>query len=86
MKIHSVAEHLPQPNTYVLARYAGGNWRDGDDQAGCVWQVVKFEPIAPGEYADGNNRRPYRWKEFGPGSYFGQDFDVWCDLPMREER
>ena len=28
----------------------------------------------------GNNRRPYCWEEFGPGSFFGQDVDCWYDL------
>lgn len=30
---------------------------------------------------DGNNRRPYRWDCFGPGSLFGQEVDYWCPLP-----
>lgn len=29
----------------------------------------------------GNNAKPYEFKEFGPGTYFGQDVDVWCELP-----
>jgi len=29
----------------------------------------------------GNNQKPYYWWEFGPGSHFGQDIDLWCHLP-----
>lgn len=29
----------------------------------------------------GNNLVPYNWNEFGPGQYFGQEVDVWCELP-----
>ena len=30
----------------------------------------------------GNNRRPYYFDTFGPDSYFGQDVDIWCELPV----
>lgn len=30
---------------------------------------------------DGNNRRPYRWKVQGPGSYFGQEVTHWMPIP-----
>lgn len=29
----------------------------------------------------GNNKKPYEFDEFGPGSFFGQDIDIWCELP-----
>jgi Protein of unknown function (DUF551) len=29
----------------------------------------------------GNNEVPYVWKEFGPGSFFGQDITHWMLLP-----
>ena len=29
----------------------------------------------------GNNLVPYCWDEFGPSNHFGQDVDVWCELP-----
>lgn len=29
----------------------------------------------------GNNLAPYRFKEFGPDSFFGQEVDIWCELP-----
>jgi hypothetical protein len=28
-----------------------------------------------------NNRVPYMWQEFGPGSYYGQAASHWCNLP-----
>ncbi len=30
----------------------------------------------------GNNHRPYCWIEFGPDRHFGQDVDLWCELPI----
>jgi hypothetical protein len=30
---------------------------------------------------DGNNKRPYIWKNLGPGSYFGQEATHWMPLP-----
>lgn len=29
----------------------------------------------------GNNLRPYRWQEFGPGQYWGQEVDYWRPIP-----
>ena len=29
----------------------------------------------------GNNKVPYCWKPFGPGSFFGQEAEWWCELP-----
>ena len=29
----------------------------------------------------GNNRFPYYWDTFGPGSFFSQECSVWCELP-----
>jgi len=28
-----------------------------------------------------NNKRPYWFSEFGPGSYFGQEVDFWMEIP-----
>lgn len=28
-----------------------------------------------------NNRKPYCWRKFGPGTYFGQDVTHWMPLP-----
>lgn len=30
---------------------------------------------------DGNNEVPYRFDEFGPDDHFGQNVDIWCELP-----
>lgn len=35
---------------------------------------------------DGNNLKPYCFKEFGHGSYFGQEVDIWCELPIVDEK
>lgn len=29
----------------------------------------------------GNNLVPYKWKPFGPDSFFGQEASCWCYLP-----
>jgi len=29
----------------------------------------------------GNNLVPYAWDAFGPGSYFGQEVDIWARIP-----
>ena len=31
----------------------------------------------------GNNTVPYEWDTFGPGSFFGQEATLWCELPDR---
>lgn len=33
----------------------------------------------------GNNEVPYCFEEFGPGSFFGQEVDMWCELPGRKD-
>lgn len=98
--MHSTKDRLPKNNTYVLARYNRGNWRDSHDQEGCQWLVVKFvRGMSIKERTEalmtkraltykpedefGNNRVPYCWKEFGHATIFGQDIDVWADLPIR---
>lgn len=34
----------------------------------------------------GNNLKPYCFKEFGPGRHFGQEVDIWCELPKVEAK
>lgn len=77
MIVHRCCDNLPEDNTYVVAHYTGGNWIDSKDQRGCEWKVVKFRECAPGF----NNLLPYEWIEFGPGKLFGQDVDLWFELP-----
>lgn len=102
--IHNVNDKLPANNTYVLARYTGGNWHDRDHQEGCVWVVAKFtrgisikeredmpddvterdtprNKIIKSEDEYGNNTKAYSWSEFGPSTLFGQEVDLWMDLP-----
>lgn len=31
---------------------------------------------------DGNNLKPYRFSGFGTDDYFGQEVDIWCNLPV----
>jgi hypothetical protein len=33
----------------------------------------------------GNNRKPYAWNTFGPGSFFGQEITHWMPLPEPPE-
>lgn len=33
----------------------------------------------------GNNMVPYCWDTFGPGSFFGQEAELWCELPEIEK-
>lgn len=40
----------------------------------------------PEDEGCGNNMKPYRFIEFGPDSHFGQDIDIWCELPRSEVR
>ncbi len=34
-----------------------------------------------GEDEFGNNRKPYKWEQFGPDSFFGQDITHWMSIP-----
>jgi hypothetical protein len=34
---------------------------------------------------DSNNKVAYRWKENGPGSYFGQEVLYWMPMPIKPE-
>jgi hypothetical protein len=40
--------------------------------------------IFQGSDEDGNNKRPYNWKSFGPGSYFGQEVEHWAYIDYVE--
>ena len=43
--------------------------------------TCKRSSLYRGEDEHGNNLVPYKWEPFGPGSYFGQEVDYWCELP-----
>jgi hypothetical protein len=36
------------------------------------------------EDEQGNNQKPYCFEEFGPDYHFGQEVDMWCELPGRK--
>ena len=73
-----------------------------DPQGNRFWRVVKFYkgiskhdretmsgPRARFYHSEdewGNNQKSYCWKEFGPGTFFGQEIDCWCELPILENR
>lgn len=73
---------------------------DGSENTIWRWQACKFvrgrsaqEVETSGTFSpedeQGNNKRPYHWKEFGPGQIFGQDVSHWMpiyDVCVREER
>ena len=67
---------LPREGKYVLGRYSGGNWHDSEDQDNVICVVVKR---IKGEAKD-NNKVPYKWDTFGPGSFFGQDISHWMPI------
>lgn len=82
---------LPESGQYVLGLVNGRPWVSNTDNVGNrFFKVVMFikgrknEDITDGIYRSedehGNNQKPYYWKEFGTGSYFGQEIDLWFDL------
>lgn len=73
---------LPPFGKYVLARHSRGTWRDSDDQENVNCVVLKRVKCEVG----GNNLVPYKWKEFGPDSFFGQDISHWCPIPELFQR
>jgi hypothetical protein len=79
MIVNHVDQCLPAYGTFVLCHYTGGNWSDNDDQEGCEWVVAQLRRCV----VQGNNLRPYYWSQFGPGTLFGQDVDLWCELPRK---
>jgi hypothetical protein len=76
-QVYSTKTHLPPFGRYVLCHHTRGTWRDSSDQEGVNWVVLKRVPAE----VWGNNNVPYKWEEFGPDSFFGQDIDKWCEIP-----
>jgi hypothetical protein len=33
----------------------------------------------------GNNNVPYAWAQFGPDSFFGQNIDMWMEIPRNKQ-
>ena len=47
------------------------------------WMFVDGDPrkrTFSGPDEEGNNRRPYHWDTFGPGSFFGQEITRWMEI------
>ena len=57
--------------------------REELSKSASVFNQYRAKTIQFGD-EDGNNVKPYRFKEFGPGQYFGQEVDIWCELPVVE--
>ena len=88
MEIFNPEAILPDNNTYVLVHLNKDNWIDADDPK-CLryWRVVKFVqrkiPADLGVLPGGNESKTrwFHWEEFDPGTYSGQEVDMWCHLP-----
>lgn len=76
----STADRLPEPNQQVLVWRIHDNWK----WHGGVQVHISTAFFTPAKVF-GNNLAPYEWKEFGPGTYFGQDVSHWMPLPEAPE-
>jgi len=47
------------------------------------WQKIKSRRSATirAEDEHGNNKRPYKWLNFGTGDFWGQEVDYWMPIP-----
>ena len=80
MKIKRISKgEMPPANKYVLIYCGNSPWRDSTDQNGVRWKVAKC--IYGDGLISGNNKVPYLFSEFGPARWFGQEIDIWCELP-----
>jgi hypothetical protein len=72
-RVAMLAGDLPDPEVQSMS------WN------GETWELVahRRSAITTGEDEAGNNLRPYRWEEFGPGKRFGQEVDRWMHIPER---
>jgi len=71
------SKRLPPEKKYVLGYYGDDNWTDEDDQDHVNFIVVKLVRSK----VEDNNKLPYKWHEFGPGQFFGQEITHWMPLP-----
>ena len=76
-RVYKTSERLPPLGRYVLCHHTRGTWVDRHDPEGVNWVVLR-RVVAP---IGGNNLVPYEWDEFGPDRFFGQDVDLWAELP-----
>lgn len=78
MKVYSVTESFPAHSEIVLVHLTRKNWlHNGKAEGPHLWRVAWLEAADVTEY----NEVPYKWNEFGPGGYYGQEVDLWCELP-----
>jgi hypothetical protein len=54
--------------------------RDGDIGDPIVFGQ-KRSMVWTGADEGGNNMKPYAWRDFGPGDFFGQEVDYWMEIP-----
>ena len=80
MKLKRPEIELPNDGQYVLVHIKNRLWTDPRDPFGVFWKVVRFVDRDERKF-NPNNKKPYLWREFGPGTYFGQDVDYWIELP-----
>lgn len=94
MKWHLTKKELPKENVYVLIYIPNQPWIDESntvfyDVAKLEKGISQNERINLNNsnprkkiicFGDewGNNLVPYRWKTFGPVSYFGQEVKAWA--------
>lgn len=95
------SDKLPNPDSYVLIHNIGGNWHEDSIYCRCVVAKFKVgislqyrnklsndnerKKIYYTEDEHANNQKPYAWKTFGGDYFFGQDVDMWCEIPQLPE-
>lgn len=81
MKIKRISKgEMPPMGKYVLI-YAGNRpWCDSTDPENVYWKVAKRVPA----HVFDDDLVPYKFTEFGPDDHFGEDIDIWCELPSLE--
>lgn len=80
MEIRRISNgEMPPANKYVLVFVPGRPWCDSTDPNGVFWRVAKLI------YAENDFfRKPYYFKEWGPGDLRAEEVDIWCELPVVE--
>lgn len=90
---------LPKEGQYVIGYFKYKPWFDEDSdpkykivrlEKGISLEERENLPECERKYTfygkdeGDNNLRPYRWKEFGPGDFFGQECVAWHEIPKFE--
>ena len=68
---------------FRVAKFVGGL---SEDERKSLPDTDERKITFCGEDEWGNNRKPYKWEEFGPDSHFGQDPTHWAYLPDMSNR